>query len=359
MGDPAGIGPEIAVRACSSPKVLELCQPVIFGDPQIVRKAAREFLVEHVEVRCISSPSEARADKSRIFVVACTAATEEIKPGAVQAEAGRLAVESVVAATRATLAAECAAVVTAPINKEAMHLAGFHYPGHTELLAHLCGARAFAMLLYLALHEGGEEATGITVAHVTLHTPLREIFSKITKESILEKIELLDDFIRNLKHSRHRLGVASLNPHGGEHGIFGKEEDEVISPAVAQARQKGINVEGPLPADTLFLQAVQGQFDGVVAMYHDQGHIPIKLLGMHRAVNVTVGLPIVRTSVAHGTAFDIAWQGRASPESLIEAIRLAVQLARGRIRHRVDLRNRVSDTEFCPLDRLLSWRKSP
>jgi 4-hydroxythreonine-4-phosphate dehydrogenase len=157
---------------------------------------------------------------------------------------------------------------------------------------------------------------------------MREIFEKLTPTSVSEKISLLNDFLRRLGVVQPRIGVAALNPHGGEHGIFGKEEQLVIAPAVHAASQQGVQAEGPIPADTLFLRAVREEFDGVVAMYHDQGHIPIKLLGMHRAVNVTVGLPIIRTSVAHGTAFDIAWQGRANPESMIEAICVAAQLAK-------------------------------
>lgn len=330
MGDPAGVGPEIVVRACISRRVSDVCRPIIFGDPKIIRRAVSQFLPSGPEIHVVPSPTEARPGPSRLIVVPCGMSDQEIVPGKIQPEAGRMAAEAVIAATKATLAGECAAVVTAPLNKEAMHLGGYRYPGHTELLAELCGVTKFAMLLYLPPPEDSGEKGGLAVAHVTLHTPMQEIFAKITQESVLEKIIFVHAFLSELKVQPIRIGVAALNPHAGEHGIFGEEEERILQPAIEEARQMGLNVAGPLPADTLFVQAAQGNFDGVVAMYHDQGHIPVKLLGMDRAVNVTVGLPITRTSVAHGTAFDIAWQGRARPDSMIEAIRLAAQLARAR-----------------------------
>lgn len=339
MGDPAGVGPEIVVRACASRRVSEVCRPIVFGDPKIIRRAVCQFLPSGAEIHVVPSPADARPSPSRIFVIPCGMTDREIAAGVVQPEAGRIAAEAVIAATKATLAGECAALATAPLSKEAMHLGGFRYPGHTELLAEICGVEKFAMLLYLAPPEESGEKSGLAVAHVTLHTAMREIFGKITRESVFDKILFLHDFLTQLKAPSPRIAVAALNPHASEHGIFGAEEEEILRPAIEDARRAGINVFGPLPADTLFVQAAQGNFDGVVAMYHDQGHIPIKLLGMDRAVNVTVGLPIIRTSVAHGTAFDIAWQGRASPDSMIEAIRLAAQLARVRQGHegRVEL----------------------
>jgi len=334
MGDPAGIGPEIAVRACLSPRVTELCQPVVFGDPEIIQEAATRFARPDVKVVALEEPnlpdvpSKAPESKNQLFVVKCTDVPKtELRPGVVQPAAGRAAAEAVIHATKQVLKGNFQAVVTAPLNKEALQLAGFAYPGHTELLAELCGVKSFAMLLYLPPPVGSPRKAGLAVAHVTLHMAMREIFDKLNSPSVLEKITLLHQFLHRLGIIQPKIGVAALNPHGGEHGIFGNEEQQIIAPAVLAARERGIEAEGPLPADTLFLRAVQGEFDGIVAMYHDQGHIPIKLLGMHRAVNVTVGLPIIRVSVAHGTAFDIAWQGQANPESMIEAICLAARLA--------------------------------
>jgi 4-phospho-D-threonate 3-dehydrogenase / 4-phospho-D-erythronate 3-dehydrogenase len=234
----------------------------------------------------------------------------------------------VVAAARLALGRQVDAITTAPLHKEALQLAGHHYPGHTELLAELCGVREFAMMLYLGPDEQMRAPDGLAVVHVTLHTALRTVFDQLTREEIVSKARLVDRFMMQLTHGvRPRIGVCSLNPHGGEGGLFGIEEIEVIRPAVEQGIAEGMRLEGPFPADTVMIRARDGQFDAVVAMYHDQGHIALKLLGMHRAVNVTLGLPIVRTSVAHGTAFDLAWQGRAESSSMVEALRVASKLA--------------------------------
>ncbi|HEV3002809.1 MAG TPA: 4-hydroxythreonine-4-phosphate dehydrogenase PdxA, partial [Pirellulales bacterium] len=201
------------------------------------------------------------------------------------------------------------------------------YPGHTELLAELCGVNDFAMMLYLAQDEQVRGPAGLGVVHVTLHNSLRQVFQQLSTENILSKIRLAHLAMRGLKQSAPRIGVCALNPHAGEEGLFGDEEQKLIAPAVEQARAEGIDADGPHPADTLMVRARAGEFDGVVAMYHDQGHIALKLLGFHRAVNITLGLPIVRTSVAHGTAFDLAWRGTAESSSMVEAIRVASQLA--------------------------------
>jgi 4-hydroxythreonine-4-phosphate dehydrogenase len=220
------------------------------------------------------------------------------------------------------------------LHKEALRLAGHDYPGHTELLAELCGVGDFAMMLYLAGGEPIRSPAGLAVVHVTLHTALRRVFDELTTEAVLARIRLADRFMTRLKlDSRPRIAVCALNPHGGEGGLFGDEERRIIGPAIERALAEGVRVEGPLPADTLMIHARDGKYDAVVAMYHDQGHIAVKLLGMHRAVNVTLGLPIVRTSVAHGTAFDLAWQARANLGSMAEAIRVACRLAGGRDRH--------------------------
>jgi 4-hydroxythreonine-4-phosphate dehydrogenase len=329
MGDPAGIGPEIVVAACSAPQVRALCQPVIFGSIEVIREASRWAGPLPVREISLTEVPAKQSDRVELLVLNCTDVNySDIQVGRIQAEAGRAAAESVIAAAKAVLSGSCDAMATAPLHKEALHLAGFDYPGHTEMLAEICGVKAYGMMLYLPAAESGYPFQPLAVVHVTLHTAMRQIFEKIRPETVLEKITLISGFLRELGISNPRIGVAALNPHAGEHGLFGKEEEEAIEPAVEQARRSGLACEGPLPADTLFLRALHGDFDGVVAMYHDQGHIPVKLLGMHRAVNVTVGLPIIRTSVAHGTAFDIAGRGQANPQSMIEAICLAAKLAR-------------------------------
>jgi 4-hydroxythreonine-4-phosphate dehydrogenase len=224
------------------------------------------------------------------------------------------------------IAGRLGAITTAPLHKAALWQAGHHYPGHTELLAELCGVSDFAMMLYLPPDERVCGPAGLGVVHVTLHTALRSVFAALTVEAIEAKIHLADSVMRRLKRAPPRIAVCALNPHAGESGLFGDEETTTIVPAVERARRAGVDVSGPFPTDTLMVRARDGEFDGVVAMYHDQGHIALKLLGMHRAVNVTLGLPIVRTSVAHGTAFDLAWQGQAEVGSLIEAVRVAAGL---------------------------------
>jgi 4-hydroxythreonine-4-phosphate dehydrogenase len=236
---------------------------------------------------------------------------------------GQAAYDALVAATDLALARRVDAIVTAPLNKAALWQSGHHYPGHTELLAELCGVSDFAMMLYLAPGAPLGGPAGLGVIHVTLHIGIADVARRLNVEAVVSKIRLADTSLQRLKGGAAKIGVAALNPHAGEEGLFGREEIEIIGPAVERCRRDGIDVVGPLPADSLMVRARDGQFDGVVAMYHDQGHIALKLLGMHRAVNVTLGLPIVRTSVAHGTAFDLAWQGRAETSSMVEAIRVA------------------------------------
>ncbi len=215
-------------------------------------------------------------------------------------------------------------IVTAPLHKEGLHAAGLHYPGHTEILAERTGTRAFGMMLYV---RGPAIPHGLGVLHVTLHMALRDVFRHLSTSAVLEKIHLLRDMMQRLCGREPRLAVAALNPHGSDGGLFGDEEQTLIAPAVRQAAAAGVTVSGPWPCDTLFVRAQRGEFDGVVAMYHDQGHIALKLLTGLAAVNVSVGLPIVRTSVAHGTAYDLAGRGLADHRSLVEAARVAALLA--------------------------------
>jgi 4-hydroxythreonine-4-phosphate dehydrogenase len=250
-----------------------------------------------------------------------------VKPGTIDARAGQAAYVAIVEAIELALAGAIDGIVTAPLHKVALRRAGHEYPGHTELLAERCGVRDFAMMLYLGPDEMVRGTAGLGVAHVTLHTALRDVFSQLTTDAIVAKLVLLSEMMGRLKGSPPRIGVAALNPHAGDEGLFGNEEERIIRPAVQKAQAMSLDAYGPFAIDTLMVRARDGEFDGVVAMYHDQGHIALKLLGMHRAVNVTLGLPVVRTSVAHGTAFDIAWQGKARASSMLEAIRVAALLA--------------------------------
>jgi len=248
-------------------------------------------------------------------------------PGQVDPRAGEAAFQAVRAATQMALDGRVDAIVTAPLSKAALHAAGHHYPGHTELLAEMCGVEDFAMMLYLPPGGPARGPAGLGVVHVTLHQSLRSVFDDLTPEAILVKCRLANGVMRRLGAAQPRVAVCALNPHGGEDGLFGDEEQTVIAPAVAAARREGIDAAGPFPTDTLMIRARDGDFDAVVAMFHDQGHIALKLLGMHAAVNVTCGLPIVRTSVAHGTAFDRAWQGTAESAGMIAALETAAKLA--------------------------------
>jgi 4-phospho-D-threonate 3-dehydrogenase / 4-phospho-D-erythronate 3-dehydrogenase len=261
------------------------------------------------------------------------ASAESTPPAVIDARGGEAAYAALTSAARLALDGEVDAIVTAPLHKAALHAAGHYYPGHTELLAELCGVKESAMMLYLAQGGAIRGEHGLGVVHVTLHMALRDVFAQLSSESIAAKALLADAVMRAMgagegANGDVRIGIAALNPHAGEQGLFGDEEISVISPAVERSRKLGLAVDGPLPCDTLMVRAAAGQFDAVVAMYHDQGHIALKLLGMHRAVNITLGLPIIRTSVAHGTAFDLAWQGRAESIGMIEAVRVAAQLVK-------------------------------
>jgi len=278
-GDPAGIGPEIAARAASDRRVLDMCEAVVYGPPEDARFA----------------------------------------PGVLSADAGRAAYEAIVRAVDDVKSGDIAAIATAPINKEAFRLAGLHWPGHTELLAHLTGARDVAMMFH---------SDALRVVLATIHVPLADVPRTLTQALMTRIIALTARELARFDKVPPRIAVAGLNPHAGEHGLFGREEADAIAPAIADCRTHGIDVTGPFPADTLFVRAHRGEFDVVVACYHDQGLIPIKLVAFGRAVNVTLGLPIVRTSVDHGTAFDIAGKGVADPESMIAAVLLAARLAR-------------------------------
>ncbi len=316
MGDAAGVGPEVIARAW--PELCRRCRPAVVGDPDWMRRAVR-LAGSPARVEEIAGPDVSAATPK---VIPCWRAGAPdlggVEVGRVSAAAGRAAYDFLCAAIDATLAGDADGIVTAPLHKEGLRAAGLHYPGHTEILAERTGVREFAMVLYVE---------GLAVAHVTLHMALRDVFRHLSAEAVLEKARLLDGLLPKLLGRRPRIGVAALNPHAGDGGLFGDEERRLIRPAVEAALAAGIDVSGPWPADTLFVRARRGEFDGVVAMYHDQGHIALKLLGEWRAVNISAGLPVVRTSVAHGTAYDIAGRGVADASSLVEAVRVAARLA--------------------------------
>jgi 4-hydroxythreonine-4-phosphate dehydrogenase len=286
VGDPAGIGPEIAAKAAADLRVTSVCEPVLFGADTI---------------------------------------PANLEMGKVSAVAGRAAYETIVRAVAAARAAEVDAIATAPVNKLAFAEAGLPWKGHTDLLAHLCESPRVAMLFYSPF---------LTVVLATVHVPLIEVSRALTTERLIETIGLTATWMPLVGVARPRIGVAGLNPHAGEGGLLGHEEADIIQPAIAATQLRGIDVTGPWPADTVFVRATRREFDAVIACYHDQGLIPIKLLAFGTAVNVTIGLPIVRTSVDHGTAFDLAGRNRADAESIVHAVLLAAELATASARRR-------------------------
>ncbi len=330
LGDAAGIGPEIIVGGWSRIVQQENCVPIVYGNRGVIEKAVSLLGLDYT-VQTIDNPAAAEPSTNVIPCLnCCSDDVINVRPGMISAIAGESAYHAIVMATMHAMFNKVDAIVTTPINKKALNMAGCHYPGHTELIASRCGVENFAMMLYLGPSPGIKGRAGLAVVHVTLHTAMRNIFDEITPDGVMSKIRLANDFMLKIKGEPPSVGVCSLNPHAGENGLFGREELTIIEPTVMVAREEGINVHGPFPADTIMIRARDGEFDAVVAMFHDQGHIALKLMGMHQAVNITLGLPIIRTSVAHGTAFDIAWQGKAKPDSLIEAARVACLLARYR-----------------------------
>ncbi len=330
MGDVAGVGPEVIALAWAESPLRDLARPLVIGCPVILHRAI-EIVGGGLSIQLIRSPEE--ADPSADLIPCLPATSQDLStilPGKVDPRAGQAAFDFLIQAIDLAIVGKVDAITTLPINKEALHEAGVQHPGHTEILAERCQAPSHAMMLYLPPPNGSTGA-GLGVVHATLHVALRQVFELLTVESVVEAIVLADRGLRPLTGGRSpRVAVAGLNPHAGEHGLFGLEELSIIAPAIEQARMEGIDVSGPFAADTLFAKALGGDYDAVVAMYHDQGHVALKTLGFDRAVNVTLGLPIVRTSVAHGTAFDIAWKGKASTASLIEAVRVAGRIVSGR-----------------------------
>lgn len=318
VGDPAGIGPEIVLKSANDPRTRE-ARLLAIGSAEALAAAA-DAMAGAPALNVVSAPADARFEPGTLDVI--TVPSDVPVPiGRLSAEAGQIAFEGVERAVALALEGAIDGIVTAPLNKEAIALAGHPYPGHTEILADLTGTRDFAMML---------TALKLRVVHVTTHVGIRQMLERVTTERVLTTIRLADRALREMGIDAPSVGVAGLNPHAGEGGLFGDEEIRVITPAIEQARAEGIDATGPWPADTLFGRAVAGDFDVAVAMFHDQGHIAVKVLGFETGVNATIGLPIVRTSVDHGTAFDIAGTGRASHDSLVEAIAVGSAMARAR-----------------------------
>jgi 4-phospho-D-threonate 3-dehydrogenase / 4-phospho-D-erythronate 3-dehydrogenase len=311
LGDPAGVGPEITCKALAQTTPELRSATLVFGDPEIVERANR---LTGAGLKFSTHP--ANGDVGLVAVAAPD--PKGIQDGRMSAAGGAAAYAAIERAVQASMAGEIGCIVTAPINKEALHAAGYHYSGHTELLAHLSGAKSSFMLL---------ASEKLSTIHVSTHVSLADAVKRATVAREYDTIRAGHDVFRRMGWERPRIAVAGLNPHCGENGLFGTQESEFIAPAIERARAEGIDVKGPLPGDSVFYRATQGEFDLVVAQYHDQGHIPTKLIAFDSTVNISVGLPIQRTSVDHGTAFDIAWRGVAKHVNMIAAIDYARRLA--------------------------------
>jgi 4-phospho-D-threonate 3-dehydrogenase / 4-phospho-D-erythronate 3-dehydrogenase len=317
MGDAAGIGPEVVAKALSEPEVYKLCRPLVIGDGRVMKNA----LDLTGSAGCLNPVAGAA---SAVFKEGCidlidmhNLAAEQFAMGCLSAACGRSSVEYIYKAAELAQKGEVSAIVTAPINKEATRLAGLGELGHLELLAHYSGAKEYATMLVSGV---------LRVVHLTTHYSLKKALDFVTRERISARLTLIDRSFREWGLEKPRIAVAALNPHGGEGGILGMEEKEEIGPAVDEARGKGIDARGPYPADSVFLRAIAGEADVVLALYHDQGHIPVKVYGFEKSYSIALGLPFIRTSVDHGTAFDIAGKGIAQSVSLLEAIKAAVRL---------------------------------
>ena len=327
MGDPAGVGPEIVLRVINDSAITHRCDLIVFGDAAILQRCA-QATAQTFSVPIISLSQWQRQPElaSRTCIVDCGCMqADALTPGIVSAATGDASFRYIQAAIDAALAGHIAAVTTAPINKEALHAAGHRYPGHTEMFAERAGGARSCMLQY---------SPEITCSFVTVHCGYAEVPALLTQARVLEVIELTAAALERLRGHKPKLVVCGLNPHAGEHGLFGnREEERIIIPAIEQARDAGIEVEGPLPPDTAFLPWKRQTTDAFVCMYHDQGHIPVKALAFDSAVNTTLGISIVRTSVDHGTACDIAWQGKARVHSLQAALDVALRLIRSSSGH--------------------------
>ena len=320
MGDPAGVGPEVVVKALMRPEVYERCRPLVVGDARRLR-AAVEITGAGLAVAPVDGPEDAAYERGAVDLVDLDCVPDDLPFGELSPVAGEAAYRFIAAAVELATSGRVGAICTAPLNKEALHSAGHVYPGHTELLAELTGTEEVSMML---------NAPRLRVIHVTTHIGLVDMVAKIEPGLVERTIRRGHETLVKAGIEHPRIAVCGINPHAGENGLFGYgEEEHKVAPGIAASRAGGIDAVGPLPADTIFFRAGRGDFDLVVAMYHDQGHGPVKVLGIEAGVNVTVGLPVIRTSVDHGTAFDIAGTGAADEASMVEALRQAADLAPG------------------------------
>jgi 4-hydroxythreonine-4-phosphate dehydrogenase len=318
MGDPAGVGPEIIMKSLAHAEVFQMCRPLVIGDAGRLRKAG-EIVGSKLKLNIVLGPDEARFEPGTVDCIDLHCVPDDLPFGQLSAMGGETAYQCIVAAVNLAKAGSIEAICTAPLNKAALHAAGHKFPGHTEMLAHLTGTPEVSMML---------TTPKLRVIHVTTHIGLIDAIAKIEPGLVFRTIERAEVTMEHAGIAYPRIAVCAINPHAGEGGLFGHGEEETkIVPAIEKARARGWNVEGPLPADTLFYRAGRGDFDIVLAMYHDQGHGPVKVMGLESGVNITVGLPVIRTSVDHGTAFDIAGTGKADERSLIEALRQGAELA--------------------------------
>lgn len=329
MGDPAGIGPEIIVKALNNKETYEKCRPLVTGDASVMEWAVRQLGTEQ-KINIIHSVGEALFEFGTIDVYDLQCVDMTIfEPGVVSPQCGNAAFVSIIKAIELAMADEVDGTVTAPLNKEALHKGGHNFDGHTEIYAHFTGTKKYAMLLADKF---------MRVIHVSTHVSLREACDRVKKDRIIEVTELINDACRQFGFENPHIGIAGLNPHASDNGLFGWEEEKEIIPAVNELKARGYNVDGPVPPDTLFAKARCGKYDGCVAMYHDQGHIPFKVVGFSwnketgkmdsaQGVNITLGLPIIRVSVDHGTAFDVAGKGIASEEAMLLSIDYATRMA--------------------------------
>ena len=322
MGDPAGIGPEVCVRAMHDRGILDRCVPVVFGNAEVMRKAAKTCNVDasFMEIS-ISEWNDKHIAREPLVVDCGVAKLDMIEPGKVSAVCGKAAYTYLEHGITAAMEGHVSAIATAPLHKVSLHMAGVEFPGHTEILASLTKAPAHCMMM---------AASELKVSLVTTHVPISKVPKLLTRERIVEVIKLTADVMARFGRKRPRLAVCGLNPHAGEEGLFGDEDSRIIRPAIEEAITAGYNVSGPMSPDVAFLASHRPDIDAYIVMYHDQGLIPFKMLAFDEGVNITLGLPIVRTSADHGTAFDIAWKGKASAGSMIQAIRWADILAQSK-----------------------------
>jgi len=317
MGDPGGVGPEIILKALNSSETKNYCAPIVIGDAFVIEEALN-LLKLNLQLRLIKSPEESRpTSRDRFIELIDIGINKKFKKNKPTSEGGRACVSYIKKAVEFSLKKQVDGIVTAPISKEALKMAGLTWPGHTEMLADLTRTRDYAMMLI-----GGP----LRVILVTIHTALKNVPDLVTRSRVLKTIRLAKKACDMLKIKNPRIAVAGLNPHAGEAGIFGDEEGKKIIPAIREAMKEGIPISGLYPADTIFYKAYKDEVDVIVCMYHDQGLIPLKMIAFDKGVNVTIGLPFIRTSPDHGTAYDIAWKGMANPSSMIEAIKVAARL---------------------------------